>query len=82
MGYWNHRIICRKDKKSKVKTYQIHEVYYSKKGIIESWTEDPVIPYGNTKKELKKELKYFQSALKYPILTEKKKGKKLILVEL
>ena len=71
MGYWNHRVICRKDKKLKITSYQIHEVYYSKKGKIEGWSENPVAPYGENKKELKKELKYFKNALKYPILQEK-----------
>jgi len=82
MGYWNHRVICKKDKKFKRTSYQIHEVYYSKKGKIKGWTESPVNPYGETKKELKKELKYFQNALKYPILVEKTKDKKTILVEI
>ncbi|MDY0123140.1 hypothetical protein [Sulfurimonas sp.] len=81
MSYWNYRIILKEDKRLKAKLYQIHEVYYSKKGKIKGWTENPVAPYGETKKELKKELKYFQNALKHPILKEKKKGKKTILVE-
>ena len=82
MGYWNYRVICKKDKKLKRSSYEIYEVYYSKKGKIKGWTENSVSPYGETKQELKKELKYFQNALKYPILMEKKKDKKIILVEM
>lgn len=82
MKYWNHRVIYKKDKKTQNPTYQIYEVYYSKKGKIIAWSETPVSPAGETKKELKKELKIFKSAFKLPILKEKKKGKKTILVEI
>ena len=82
MGYWNHRVIYKKDKKTGFKSFKIHEVYYSKKGKIQSWTEESVSPIGETKKILKKELKYFKNALKKPVLVEKKKGKKFKLIEL
>jgi hypothetical protein len=82
MGYWNQRVICKKDKKSKRTSYQIHEVYYSKNGKIKGWTESPVYPYADIRKELINELKNFQNALKYPILVEKTKDKKTILVEI
>ena len=76
MGYWNHRVIYKKDDKTGFKSFEIHEVYYSKKGKIQSWTESSVSPFGETKKVLKQELKYFKDALKKPILTEIVKGKK------
>ena len=78
--YWNHRVIYKKDKKTGFESFEIHEVYYSKKGKIKSWTVQPVSPFGETKKILKKELKYFKNALKKPILREKKKGKKKIIL--
>ena len=82
MGYWNHRVLCKKDKKTGFESFEIHEVYYSKKGKIKSWTESSVAPFGETKKVLKKELKYFKEAIKKPTLTEIIKGKKTKLVEL
>ena len=79
--YWNHRVIYRKDLKTGFESFEIHEVYYSKKGKIESWTENAVSPFGENKKVLKKELNFFKNALKKPILREKKKGNKVILVK-
>jgi hypothetical protein len=79
--YWNHRVIYKKDQKTGFESFEIHEVYYSKKGKIKSWTESPVSPFGESKKILKKELKYFKKALKKPILMEKKKSDKTILVK-
>jgi hypothetical protein len=79
--YWNHRVIYKKDQKIGFKSFEIHEVYYSKKGKIKSWTKSPVSPFGESKKILKKELKYFKKALKKPILMEKKKSNKMILVK-
>ncbi len=74
--YWNYRVICKKDKKSKTISYEIHEVYYSKKGKIKAWTEDAVPPFGESEKELNIDLKLFKKALKLPVLVEKKKDGK------
>ena len=82
MGYWNHRVVYKKDKNTGYESFEIHEVYYSKKGKIQSWTESSVAPFGETKRVLKKELKYFKKALKKPILIEKIKGKRTKLIEL
>ncbi len=82
MGYWNHRVIYKKDTEMGLESFEIHEVYYSKKGKIKFWTESSVAPFGETKKVLKKELKYFKEALEKPVLTEQVKGKKTKLVEL
>ena len=79
--YWNNRVIYKKDLKSGFESFEIHEVYYSKKGKIKLWTEKSVSPVGETKKILRKELKSFSDALKKPILEEKKKGSKVILVK-
>lgn len=82
MKYWNYRVIYKKDKKTQNPTYQIYEVYYSKKGKIISWSKEPVSPNGESEKELKKQLKIYKSAFELPILKEKKKGKKIVLVEI
>jgi uncharacterized OB-fold protein len=81
MSYWNHRVIYKKDTETGFESFEIHEVYYSKKGKIKSWTVSPIAPFGETKKVLKQELKYFKKALKKPILTEKIKAGKTKLIE-
>ena len=81
---WNYRVI-----KSKPYiypdgfveySYDICEVYYSKKGKIKGWT-DPVRPGGANPDELKGDLKYMKKALKMPVLMEVKKNGKVKLVE-
>ena len=81
MKYWDYRIICKKDKKSKTTSFEVHEVYYSKKGKIKDWTLYPVAPFGENVKELKRDMKYFQDALKKPVLKEVVKSKKVSLQE-
>ena len=82
MGYWNYRVIYKKDKITGLESFEMHEVYYSKKGKIQSWTEKAIAPFSETKKALKRELKYFKNALKRPVLIENKKGKRLKLIEI
>ena len=79
---WNYRVIRKKDKKSKMVSYEVHEVYYSKKGKIKGWTEDAVAPFGETVKELKRDMKLFKKALELPVLVENRKGKKICLIKL
>lgn len=79
--FWNHRVIYKKDLKTGFESFEIHEVYYSKKGKIKLWTEEAVSPFGESKKQLKRELKLFKDALKKPILQEKKKGNKVKLIK-
>jgi len=81
MRYWNHRVIYKKDKNTGFESFEIYEVYYSKKGKIQSWTEESVSPFGETNKILRKELKYFKNALKKPVLIERIKGNKIKLVK-
>jgi hypothetical protein len=55
--------------------YGIYEVYYTGMGKIENWTEDAVEPFGETVKELKKDLERMLKAcdkkvLDYDRLTE------------
>lgn len=87
---WNYRIIRRSHihEPNTINAYaehyyQIHEVYYNKKGKPHSWTKEPVFVQGETKKDLKKDLKMQLAALKKPVLIErKKKNGKEKLVEL
>ena len=88
---WNYRIIRRSHvhKPDTINAwtehfYQIHEVYYNKKGKPHSWTVDAVAIGSETKKDLKKVFKMQKLALKKPVLIEvkKKSGKGEKLVEL
>ena len=81
MRYWNYRIVYKKGSKTSFESFSIHEVYYSKKGKIINWTEASVPPFGETKKALKRNLKYFKKALKKSILTEKIIKNKIRLIE-
>lgn len=69
---WNHRVIRRTHSPSidPEWTYQIHEVYYSDDGSIESWTENPVAPRGENPTELQSEIRLFSAALNQPVLEE------------
>ncbi len=49
---------------------QIHRVYLSKSGEIESYDPDPVRPVGTTLKELSRHLRMIQKAFNYPTLEE------------
>jgi hypothetical protein len=62
---WNHRVT--KQVRATHTEYGISEVYYDKKGKIIGWT-DPVQPYGESRKELRKELKHMLKAFKHPVL--------------
>ena len=81
MTTWNHRIIKKHDQGSDTSTYQIHEVYYSEKGDIEGWTENPVKPLGETEFELREDIRYFLQAFRQPTLEEKDIDGKPQLIE-
>ncbi len=81
MNTWNHRVvkkICPKDKSA---YYEIHEVFYSSNGSIDSWTEKPMSPFGESVSELREQIRYFLQAFRLPILEEKKINGKTILHE-
>jgi hypothetical protein len=59
---WNYRVIESKG------IFHIHEVYYNKKNEITVISENPIAPLGETLEELKGDLKYYQQALKRPVL--------------
>lgn len=69
---WNYRVIRKPyDYKDLVfEEYNVHEVFYDDNGNIESWTTEPISPYGDTLEELKNTLEKMLEALEKPILQE------------
>ena len=63
---WNYRII--RTVQNNTFHYSIHEVYYNKNGKIEAWTEEPVLPFGESEDELREDINHFLQAFKLPIL--------------
>lgn len=51
------------------KTFEIHEVYYDRDGKPSSYTQNPIIPTGDSIPELMGDLTYMMEAFKKPILT-------------
>lgn len=65
---WNYRII-RKTAPGNHVFFEIHEVYYAADGAtIESWTENPIAPYGETADELRRSMELMEQAFARPIL--------------
>jgi hypothetical protein len=77
MNHWNHRIIRTKYESGDV--FRIHEVYYAKDGTIEGWTENPVLPQGESTSELRADILYFMSAFQKPVLEESLENGKPVL---
>lgn len=80
MSYWNYRVIRKRHLDSDNISYQVYEVYYDDKGKVESWTENPVEPYGETAEELREDIRYFLQAFRRPILELKEENKKVSLL--
>lgn len=51
------------------KTFEIHEVYYTKDGQPSSYTENAIAPVGDSIQELMDDLTYMLKAFEKPILT-------------
>lgn len=66
MGGWDYRVI--RKVQGGIEDYEIHEVYYRPDGTIEAITENPVIPYGETPEELKKDILMQLQGLDKPVL--------------
>ena len=62
---WNYRVF-----KNKHGQFQIHEVYYDKKGKIKAWSAEPVEPYGESTEELTGDLTYMLAAVEKEIIIE------------
>lgn len=78
MSYWNYRVIRTENKSGEV-LFNIHEVYYTQDGTIETWTENPVLPQGESVGELREDIHYFLNAFTKPILEEDEDQGKPIL---
>lgn len=66
MEYWNYRVLKRRSEYSN--TYGIHEVFYNDEDGIESWTEHPVCPMGESVGELMDDIVHFLAAFSRPVL--------------
>ena len=75
---WNQRII--RTREGEETWFEIHEVYYDAQGQIESWTQEPVLPRGETKAELMNDIAHFVSALRHPVLLRSVEGGREMLV--
>ena len=63
---WNYRVMKKKIRGEDV--FEIHEVYYTTEGKVKAWTENPIIPYGETMEELKEDILMQSRALEKPVL--------------
>jgi hypothetical protein len=62
---WNHRVF-----KDDSGCFTIREVYYNDKGKSDSFTIEPISPFGENIGELRWELEQMMKALKRPVLTK------------
>ncbi len=70
---WNHRILAKEYKHLDGTTeiyFQIHEVYYDKKGTPNGYTENPVHVGGESIQDIQWTLKHMKECMKKPILWE------------
>ncbi len=65
---WNHRVLAHKNETSDEVYLQIHEVYYNKKGVPDSYTTLAISIGASSLKEIKWTLNRMKECLKKPIL--------------
>jgi hypothetical protein len=65
---WNYRVVRRQWDEFGDSTYAFHEAYYTGDGVVESITENPVVPQGDNMEDLASELELMKAALNYPFL--------------
>lgn len=63
---WNYRIVHRVQ--SGEDCFGIHEAYYNPDGSIWAISEEPIAPFGNTKKELIDDHAHMTEAIIKPVL--------------
>jgi hypothetical protein len=75
---WNYRIVRKQVDGEHY--FQIYEVYYEGKGIsdknIKYMSQEPIAPFGHSKKELKHDMKIMSQAFKLPVINYEKLCKK------
>jgi hypothetical protein len=76
---WNYRVIKTTNPGGE-EIYGIHDVFYSRKGKVRMWGVLPSVMSSCNRKGILWETKAIAKALKLPVLTEKKVGKKTKLV--
>ena len=72
---WDYRVMKRTFKKEI--QFAIYEVYYNENDKVELFSEEPMYIYGETLKELKRDLKYYKDAFKKPVLNYNKLEKRI-----
>ena len=82
---FNYRLV-EKENYFKVKYYEVHEVYYSRRGKITGWSAEPISIGVEDLKELKQQVKHIRDAGRKTVLRiEDKKmidtGRKIIRKE-
>jgi hypothetical protein len=68
MSHWNYRVVRKASPDTDSVSYQVHEVYYTKAGGIEGWTENPVAPSAESPAALREDIRWFLQAFRRPIL--------------
>jgi hypothetical protein len=63
---WNHRVIVTQE--GDQHCYRIHEVFYDETGNPTSWTKEPISAFGDSMRELRKDLDLLRCALFRPAL--------------
>ncbi len=51
--------------------YYVYEAYFDAKNKLRGTTKTPCEPYGETLKELRRDLKWFTEALNKPVINER-----------
>ena len=67
-GGWNYRMIRHLEKDSPGFYFQIHEIYYDKKGKPHMWSAEPMSPGGDTPIELGSDVSLMFAAVTQPAL--------------
>ena len=69
MSHWNFRVIRKESdfKGNKYVTFGIYEVYYTE-GKPTACTMDAMTPHGETLDDLKQDMKWYEVAMKKPVL--------------
>jgi hypothetical protein len=65
-SHWNYRLMKRKINGKLL--YAMHEVYYDEHGKVNGWTETPITPYHELKRDVITELRKMMVGAKQPIL--------------
>lgn len=69
---WNYRVVKYDEQaNSQSEYFAIHEVYYNEDGNIVSWTENPIVPCGDTPEGLEISIISMLSAFNKPVISLK-----------